>query len=97
MKCLCYTDRDRILKEARENPIEVAGHTLRFTADYSDHTSKLRRPCYPVMHRARQKGYQAFLLYPAIIKLTRGSEQHLFRDPAEAEKFLGPEENNTTD
>lgn len=97
MKCLRYTDRDRILKEARENPIEVAGHTIRFTADYSDHTSKLRRPCYPVMHRARQKGYQAFLLHPAIIKLTRGSEQHLFRDPAEAEKFLGPEENNTMD
>lgn len=94
MKFLRYIDRDHILKEARENPIEVDGHTIRFTADYSDHTSKRRRPCFPVMHRARQQGYQAFLLYPAVIKLIRGSEQHLFCDPSEAEKFLCPEEDN---
>lgn len=41
MKCLRYTDGDRILKEARGNSIEVDGHTIRFTADYSDHTSNI--------------------------------------------------------
>ncbi|KAL7395094.1 hypothetical protein ABVT39_010103 [Epinephelus coioides] len=91
------SNRDRILKEARGNPVEVDGHTIQFTTDYSDHTSKLRRPCFPVMHRARQLGYQAFLLYPAVIKLIRGSEQYLFCDPSEAEKFLCPEEDNPAD
>lgn len=52
VKCLRYTDRDRILKEARANPFKVDGQTIGFTADYSDYTWKLRH----VMHRDRLLG-----------------------------------------
>lgn len=66
--CLRLTDRDRILGLARKTSVVVDGHTIRFTADYSDFTARLRRPCFPVMNRARTLGFEAFLLYPAVIK-----------------------------
>lgn len=87
-KCLRYTDRDRLLNEARENPPEEDGIQLKFAADYSSATTERRKPCYKVMHKARNMGLKAFLLYPATIKLTRGSEIHLFEEPSKAENFL---------
>ena len=66
----------------------VDGQAIRFTADYSDATARRRRPCFPIMNRARTLGFQAFLLYPAIIKLSRGSDHNLFTEPSEASKFI---------
>lgn len=88
VQCLRFTDRDRILNEARKGMVQVAGHSIQFAPDFSDFTAKRRRPCYPVMHRARTLGLEAFLLYPAIIKITSGSGRHLFDTPSAAEKFL---------
>ncbi|KAK9958532.1 hypothetical protein ABG768_010645 [Culter alburnus] len=88
LKCLRFTDRDRILRCARKKDVEVAGQIIHFTTDFSDVTAQRRRPCYPIMDWARSLGFQAFLLYPAIIKLTRGSDQLLFQDPNEAAKFI---------
>lgn len=88
INCLRFTDRDILLKEARRNPPEVAGAVLKFAPDYSEHTSKRRRVCYKIMHAARLNGFEAFLLYPAIIKLQRGNESFTFQDPTDAEKFL---------
>lgn len=88
LKCLRYTDRDRLLQEARKNTPEVAGKQLKFAADYSESTTKRRRPCYKIMHEARLKGFNAFLLYPATIKLQRGNDSHTFKEPKEAEDFL---------
>lgn len=50
IRCFRYTDRDRILKESRKNPPEVANIQLQFAADYSEATSKHRKSCYKVMH-----------------------------------------------
>ncbi|KAJ0064831.1 hypothetical protein NL108_015662 [Boleophthalmus pectinirostris] len=88
INCLRFTDRDALLKEARRNAPEVEGSLLKFAADYSEHTSKRRRACYKTMHEARVKGFDAFLLYPATIKLQRGHDSHFFSEPAKAEKFL---------
>lgn len=88
LNCLRFTDRDVLLKEARGNPPEVAGVVLKFAPDYSEHTSKRRRVCYKIMHAARLIGFDAFLLYPAIIKLQRGNDSFTFQDPAAAERFL---------
>lgn len=88
MKFLRSTDRDRILAEFRKNPIEVDGRQIKFTADYSDYTTKRRKPCYTVMEQARLQGYEAFLLYPATIKLTKGHEHHFFKEVREAENFV---------
>ncbi|KAK7879481.1 hypothetical protein WMY93_033807 [Mugilogobius chulae] len=51
-------------------------------------TSKRRRPCYKTMHEARIKGFDAFLLYPATIKLQRGNETHSSRNTSRLENFL---------
>lgn len=88
IRCLRYTDRDALLNEARKNPPEVDNIQLRFTADYSDTTTKRRKPCYKIMHEARIRGFQAFLLYPSTIKLIRGNDARLFQEPSEAERFL---------
>lgn len=88
VKCLRFTDWDCILNKARKAPMQVSGNPIHFEADYSDATAKRRRPCYPVMNRARSVGFQAFLLYPGTIKLVRGSEQHLFDKLPDAERFV---------
>ncbi|CAJ1059655.1 pepsin A-like [Xyrichtys novacula] len=43
-RCLRFTGRDRILKESRKNPVEIAGCTIIFTVDLSDHMLKLSFP-----------------------------------------------------
>uniref|UniRef100_A0AAV2M4I9 Uncharacterized protein n=1 Tax=Knipowitschia caucasica TaxID=637954 RepID=A0AAV2M4I9_KNICA len=42
--------------------------------------------------QARQAGYQAFLLYPATIKVSKGHEHEVFQDPVKLEKFLESQE-----
>lgn len=95
VRLLRFTDRDLLLKEAREKPPEVAGRPLKFAADYSEVTSKRRKPCYKIMHEARTQGFSAFLLYPAIIKLHRGSENYTFNQPEDAEKCLASLKKNS--
>ncbi len=90
MKFLRYTDRDRILNEARGNPPTVGGFQLKFAPDYSEATAAHRKPCYKLMHEARVQGYKAFLLYPATIKLTKGNEIYTFTDLKEAADFFSP-------
>uniref|UniRef100_A0AAV2LVZ0 Uncharacterized protein n=1 Tax=Knipowitschia caucasica TaxID=637954 RepID=A0AAV2LVZ0_KNICA len=91
--CLRYTDRARILKAARDSPLVMEGKDVRFTADYSIVTRARRKSCYPVMEKARLEGYQAFLLYPATIKVSKGHEHTLFQDPVMLEEFLDSREN----
>lgn len=90
--CLRYTDRARILKAARDSPLMVGGKEVRFTADYSLATRVRRKSCYPAMEKARRVGFQAFLLYPATIKVSKGHEHNYFEDPAKLELFLGSQE-----
>lgn len=91
LKCLRCTDRDRILNESRRHPVQVAGHQIKFAPDYSEATSKRRKPCYPVMNRARKGGFQAF---PARISLKRTGECYTFEDVGKASAFLDSEEAN---
>ena len=85
---LRFSDRDKILGMARKTPVVVAEQELRFAADFSDVTAQRRKSCYSVMNRARSLGLKAFLLYPAVIKLTRGSDINQFDNPDEAVKYL---------
>lgn len=88
MKLLRYTDRDRILRASRESPIKVNGKDIRFSADYSAFTINRRRAFYEVTNKSQKLGFQTFLLYPAQLKLSRGSTQHIFKSPLEVEDFL---------
>ncbi|XP_029365680.1 zinc finger matrin-type protein 4 [Echeneis naucrates] len=61
---------NHLLNAARKDPREVAGNQPKFTADYSKATTRRRNPCYKVMYQTRNKGFEAFLIYPATIKLS---------------------------
>uniref|UniRef100_A0A3P9K262 L1 transposable element RRM domain-containing protein n=1 Tax=Oryzias latipes TaxID=8090 RepID=A0A3P9K262_ORYLA len=80
LKCLRFTDRDRILQSARKTEVRSECNIISFTPDYSDATAQRMRLCYPVMAQARSLGFHAFLLYPAVIKLTRVLDFKDFRD-----------------
>lgn len=47
--------------------------------------NKRCKACYKVMYEA---GFQAFLLYPATVKLTRGIKDYVFQDMSQAENFM---------
>lgn len=87
-KMLRFTDRDRILKAARLTPLTIGDRSIRFSADYSQHTIARRRLFSAAMDTARKRGVQAFLLYPARLKVIRGSLQRVFDSHTEAEDFL---------
>lgn len=88
MLCLRYTDRACIMKAITDTPVEVAGKEICCTADFSTFTRGRRKACYPVMEKARQAGFQAFLIFPATIKLSKGHEHNSFDDPSKAVNFL---------
>uniref|UniRef100_A0A6Q2ZP90 L1 transposable element RRM domain-containing protein n=1 Tax=Esox lucius TaxID=8010 RepID=A0A6Q2ZP90_ESOLU len=88
MKMLRYTDRDSILRAFRKSPIKVDGKDVRFAADYSAFTMNRRRSFMEVTNKSQKMGFQTFLLYPAQLKLMRGSTQHVFKSPLEVEDFL---------
>ncbi|KAK7896116.1 hypothetical protein WMY93_021441 [Mugilogobius chulae] len=89
LKLLRYTDRDVLLREARKKNPEVAGIQLTWAADYSETTSKRRKPCYKIMHEARIQGFTAFLMYPATIKLQRGGDSFIFKEPVSKLGLIG--------
>lgn len=99
---LRFTDRDRILQAAREAargeegpPRHESGRVITFSADYSNFTISRRREFSTVMDEARKQSYQAFLLFPARLKLIKGSANYILNTRKEAEIFLGLEKENT--
>lgn len=86
--CLRFPTRQAILREARKHPPSVGNRLLRFAADFSDYTARRRRAFSRAMATAREKGTDAFLLYPATLKIRHGQTTHLFSSPADAERFL---------
>lgn len=86
--CLRFSMRQSILREARKHPPSVGNRELRFAADFSDYTAKRRRSFSRAMAMARERGTDAFLLYPATLKIKSGHTTHLFSSPADAEQFL---------
>lgn len=92
LKLLRHGDRNAILKGARETsktaPIQDAGKSLRFYADYSAHTSQRRKSFVGVQKYLREEGIPSFMIYPATLKITLGGEQRSFTTPEEAEEFL---------
>lgn len=87
-KMLRYMDHDRILKAARGAWTKVNGKEVHFAADYSNFTIKRRCALSQAMESARKLCFSPFLIYPAKLKLSRGSEVHLFKAPVDAEGFL---------
>lgn len=86
--CLRFSMRQAILREARKHPPTVGNRELRFAADFSDYTAKRRRAFSRAMAVARERGTEAFLLYPATLKIKTGHDTRLFSSPADAEQFL---------
>ncbi|KAJ8258008.1 hypothetical protein GJAV_G00192110 [Gymnothorax javanicus] len=87
--CLRFSTRQAILREARKHSPSINNRVLRFAADFSDFTAKRRRSFSNAMTSARERGIDAFLIYPATLKIWQGQATHLFTSPADAERFLG--------
>lgn len=85
--CLRFSTRQAILREARKHPPSIDNWVLRFAVDFSDFTAK-RRSFSRAMASVREKGTDAFLIYPATLKIRQGQATHLFSSPADAERFL---------
>nr|XP_043871041.1 uncharacterized protein LOC122760028 [Solea senegalensis] len=76
-KVLRFTDRDRILQALRKTPVKFQGQEICFSADFSSYTVMQRWAFSPAMEEARKQSLQAFLLYPARLKLIHGQDQHI--------------------
>lgn len=92
-KLLRFTDRDRVLKASRQVPLKLGDRDIHFSADYSQHTITQRQAFATAMEEVKKQGFQAFLLYPAKLKLTRGHGQHAFDTKTQAEDST--QDNNT--
>lgn len=64
------------------------GKDIRFAVDYSVFTINRHCSFMEVTSKSQKMGFQTFLMYPAQLKLTRGSAQHIFKSPLEVEDFL---------
>lgn len=96
-KMLRFTDRDKILQASRKTPVKFQNRDIRFSADFSYYTVTRRRAFSPAMEEARKQGIQAFLLYPARLKLIRGQDQQTFSTTTEAEDFLNMKQTRGND
>lgn len=87
-----HADRTAILNGARpaerNGPIQHAGNTLRFYADYSSQTSQRRKAFSGIQKKLREKGIMSFLIYPATLRISLHGEHHSFTTPDAAEGFL---------
>lgn len=92
LRLLRHGDRTAILNGARaaakNGPIQHAGSTLRFYADYSAQTSQRRKAFSGIQKKLREKGIMSFLIYPATLRISLHGEQHTFTTPDAAEGFL---------
>lgn len=89
LKLLRFTDRDKILAAARKTPVQLEEEetTIRFSPDYSQQTFARRLAFSDVIDALQKKGFRTFLLYPAKLKVMRGTATHFFKTPREAEDF----------
>ena len=77
-KILRFTDQDKILQASRKTPVKLQDREIRFSANFSSYTVMRRRAFSTAIGDARKRGFQAFLLYPARLKLIHGQDQHIF-------------------
>ncbi|MGH0125876.1 UNVERIFIED_CONTAM: hypothetical protein FKN15_021763 [Acipenser sinensis] len=85
---LRYTDHQAILQAARKNTPQILDRNLKFYSDYGNITVQRHRAFSQPLSAARSQGLQAFLLYPATLKVIHNAELRLFQSPADAQQFL---------
>lgn len=88
-RLLRYTDRQAILEGARKaKPTLADGTPLWFYPDYSAATSRKRRGYNDIRAKLRKRGVEAFLIYPAILKVKYNGKKMSFETPKQAEDAL---------
>ncbi|KAI4820840.1 hypothetical protein KUCAC02_028807 [Chaenocephalus aceratus] len=78
--CLRFSTRQSLLREARKHPPSIGNRALLFAVDFSEYTAKCRR--------AFSRALDAFLIYPATLKIRMGYSTHLFASAVDADRFL---------
>ncbi len=75
---LRYPERDCVLQATRKYSLVIGDDYIFFSADYSSYTIARRCEYSATMESLKKLGYQAFILYPARLKITKGSLQKIF-------------------
>lgn len=96
-KMLRFSDWDKILQASRKTPVKLGDCDIHFSADFSNYTVMRRWAFSPAIEEARKQGLQAYLLYPARLKLIRGQDQRIFDTSTEAEDFLNTKQASGND
>ena len=88
-RLLHFSDRQAILDGARKvKPTFSDGTKLMFFADYSPGTMAERLAFKDVRTRLWEKGIEAYLLYPAILKINYKGKKTSYSSAKEAARFL---------
>lgn len=88
-RLLRYTDRQAILEGARKaKPTLTDGTKLQFFADYGPGTTKERQKYKEIRARLWQRKIDAYLIYPAILKVNYKGVKMSFNSAEEASETL---------
>ncbi|KAJ8378291.1 hypothetical protein AAFF_G00244260 [Aldrovandia affinis] len=88
LSLLRYSDWQVILRACRAEPLCLTAKDIRFFPISSNYTGQRIRAFSPLVHLAKERGIQAFLFYPATLKIIRGTERHLCKSPGDTGDLL---------
>jgi hypothetical protein len=81
--------KDRILKAVKEkDQVTYKGKPIRIKPDFSPETMKARRSWADVIQTLREHKYQARLLYPAKLSITKDGKTKVFHDKTKFTHYL---------
>ncbi|XP_066214295.1 LINE-1 type transposase domain-containing protein 1 [Saccopteryx leptura] len=88
IKTAKFTDKDKILKAAREKQkITYKGSPIRLSTDFSTETLQARREWQDIFQLMKSKGLQPRLLYPARLSIKIEGEIRNFSDKGSLKQF----------
>uniref|UniRef100_H3AF74 L1 transposable element RRM domain-containing protein n=1 Tax=Latimeria chalumnae TaxID=7897 RepID=H3AF74_LATCH len=95
-RLLCFQDRERILRLARESgELYWRGGKIMIFPDMSRELAAQRKLFTPARHHCMELGLRYALQYPAVLRVTVNGRQRRFEDPEEAIRELNclPDQN----
>lgn len=83
-----FADKQLIMQSARNmGEIVVAGSRIHFFEDFSPALEKQRRDFTEVKKTFRALGIPYRMIYPAVLRVNAEDEVHLFKTPAEEQRY----------
>ena len=84
-----YADKQMIMQNARNmGEITVSGNRIHFIEDFSHTVDKKRREFLEAKKSFRAQGIPYRMLFPAALRIAHDNKVHLFKTPAEAQRYV---------